>query len=279
MKKSFTIVTPNYNMGYSLAETIESVLRNKGPEDKYFVIDGGSSDNSLEIIQRYDSKLDGWVSEPDRGYADAVAKGFRLAKSDYQCWINCGDLLLPGALDEARSRLETHHVDLVFGDDFYIDEKGRVLQISNGCVGDLAAMMLYGGWTPLQDACFWRSSLYEKVGGIDPERRYAADYDLFLRMSLAGTSQYVPVVFSAFRRHKGQTSALYAEEYQRERENCRQRELLAVNIGALKRLALGAFFWLKVRLRARMNTRNRKLDNLVGADVATLSCVNFGGGR
>lgn len=276
--QSFAIVTPNYNMAAYLAQTIESVLSNMRAGDQYFIIDGGSTDGSLEIIRQYASHLTGWISEKDGGYADALAKGFARSAADYQCWINCGDLLLPGALDEAREKLSATGADLVFGDDLYIDEKGTILQVTNGQTDDLANMMLYGGWTPLQDACYWRRALYEKVGGIDPGQRYAADYDLFLRMSLTGICKSVPSVFSAFRRHAGQTSNLHAAGYSKEREQCRQRELRRLNVGGLQGLLPSHFYKWKVRWRARMNSRNCELNHLVGTEVTEMQCTPFGEG-
>ena len=262
-------------MAEYLAETIESVLVNLRPGDEYFVIDGGSSDSSLEVIQRYADRITGWVSEPDRGYADALRKGFERSNAGYQCWINSGDLLLSGALAAASEHLATTGADMIFGDDLYIDENGRVLQVSNGQVDDLLAMMLYGGWTPLQDACYWRRSLYEKVGGIDPLQRYAADYDLFLRMSLNGICQYVPTIFSAFRRHTAQTSNVNAKEYQRERERCRRRELDRFSKGSWCQVSLNAVYWWKVRWRARMAGRKNNMAQLIGEDVAGLRCQPF----
>ena len=259
-------------MGEYLAETIESVLVNLRPGDEYFVIDGGSSDSSVDVIRRYADRITGWVSEADRGYADALRKGFERSDADYQCWINSGDLLLSGALAAASERLASTGADMIFGDDLYIDENGRVLQVSNGQVDDLLAMMLYGGWTPLQDACYWRRSLYEKIGGIDPAQRYAADYDLFLRMSLNGNCQYAPAIFSAFRRHVGQTSNVHAKGYQQEREQCRRRELDRFSDGFWRQLSLNAVYWWKAHWRARIQGQKHNIPRLIGANIANLHC-------
>ncbi len=276
---NFTVITPNFNMAGYLAETIESVLINLRPGDEYFIVDGGSSDGSLDIIRLYEHRISGWVSEKDKGYADALIKGFSRSTGKYQCWINCGDLILPGALDEARTCLEESGADMIFGDDLYIDEHGDVLQVSNGRVSDLTLMMLYGGWTPLQDACFWRRSLYEEIGGIDSNQRYAADFDLFLRMSLAGDCRYVPTIFSAFRRHEGQTSHAHAEGYQRERESCRQRELALCASPSLRSTLLGMRYWVQKIWRARMQSRRRDLPELIGRNVAGIKvqpCAGVG---
>ncbi len=271
MRWSFTVVTPNYNMGEYLAPTIESVLRNLGPSDEYFIIDGGSSDSSMDVIQSYEARLTGWVSEPDAGYADAVAKGFRKAGGNYLCWLNSGDLLLEGALDKARAALQQTGADLIFGDDLMIDESSKVVQVTNGHTDDLRKMMLYAGWTPLQESCFWTRAFYERVGGIDPTIKYAADYDLFLRMSLVGRCQYQSAIFGAFRRHEGQLSMSKIALYNAERKRCRARELDAFPSNALLPL-IKAYYWFKVRWRVRMQAQKRNMYHLLGRSVWDVAC-------
>ena len=161
-----SVVTPSFNMGRYLEGTIASVFANLRVGDEYFVIDGGSTDESVDVLKRNAQQITGWVSEPDNGYADAIAKGFARASGDILCWINAGDLYLTGAFDTVRKLFEKD-ADLIFGDDFYVDEDSKVLAFSRGWVPDLRAATLYGGWTPLQDACFWRRDLYQRVGGID----------------------------------------------------------------------------------------------------------------
>lgn len=275
IRGSFTVVTPSMNMGRYLAETIESVAENLRAGDEYYVIDGGSSDQSLQIIRSYDQALTGWVSEPDNGYAHALRKGFDSCRTDFMCWINAGDLLLPGALDHARSALEESGADCIFGDDFYIDDASRVISFSRGYVRSLQRAMYYGGWTPLQDACFWRRTLYERVGGINRDLRYAADYDLFLRFSGNGICKYVPQAFSAFRRHAEQKSIGGAKSYARERAACRRRELSRLQDTALRKALLSAYYWIYVRFRARVLHRLWDLPALRGVPVASLTAGSY----
>jgi glycosyltransferase involved in cell wall biosynthesis len=272
MPGSFTVVTPNYNMGEYLARTIESVLRNLRPGDQYFVIDGGSTDNSVEIIRSYEKQLSGWVSEPDRGYADAIAKGFSRATGEYMCWINCGDLLLDGALDEASKYLAASGAGMIYGDDFYIDEDDRVIFQSSGRMPSLKNMMLLGGWTPLQDACFWSRALYEKVGGIDARLKYAADYDFFLRMSLAGHCAYAPILFSAFRRHGGQKSIQGQQAYKAERRQSARAALARSGAAGIGSLLVQPFFWLLARLRSRVLYERYRSMRHAGEPVRQLAC-------
>lgn len=252
---SFSVVTPNYNMAYFLPETIESVLSNLRQGDEYFVIDGGSTDGSIEIIRRYESELTGWVSEADNCYADALGKGFQRCTGEFLCWINSGDLLLKGALQAGRQALMKMKADLIFGDDVYIDEEGKVILYSRGYVRSLRHMMLYGGWTPLQDACFWRHSLYNSIGGMNPRLKYAADYDFFLRASWAGKCLYVGKVFSAFRRHQGQKSFVDSPLYEAERESCRKQVLGQLGGCTLRRLIFQSYYWFLVRWRYHIARR------------------------
>ncbi|QWD07836.1 glycosyltransferase [Polynucleobacter paneuropaeus] len=259
VSNSFAIVTANFNMGLSLEETIKSVIANMEAGDQYYIVDGGSEDNSLDIIRKYQSHLAGWISEKDQGYADAIAKGFKNTESTFQCWINSGDLFLPGALHMARNILQNSSVDFIFGDDLYIDQAGKVIQVTNGYVSDLRSYMLYGGWTPLQDACFWRKDLYEKVGGINSDLKNAADYDLFLRMALQGKCEYTPIIFSAFRKHDGQKSINNVNEYKRERSNSRRIQL--DEIYARKpfyKKFITFIYWFKVRWRVRVFEKKSK---------------------
>lgn len=244
-------------MGRYLPETIESVLRNLRPGDEYFIIDGGSTDDSGDVIRRYESHLSGWISEADRGYADAIAKGFSRGSGELFAWVNSGDLLLSGALDCARRFLADPKVDMVFGDDYYIAEDSTVLFRSHGGTRNLRNMMLHGGWTPLQDACYWRRSLYERVGGINPDTKYAADFELFLKFALSGNCLYAPVAFSTFRRHSGQVSVNGARHYRDERRAILRRMGERTASSVLLRAAY--YVWLRVRNRVLQRYWNSRV--------------------
>jgi glycosyltransferase involved in cell wall biosynthesis len=272
---SFAVVTPCMNMAPYLPATIESVLANLRPGDEFFVIDGGSTDESAEIVRSYSERLSGWASESDRGYADALAKGFARSSGEFLCWINAGDLLLAGALDAARDALAQTGSDMIFGDDFYIDEDSKVISFSRGYVADLRQAMLYGGWTPLQDACFWRRSLYDRAGGIDPNIKHAADYDLFLRFATAGQATYVPMAFSAFRRHGGQKSISGAAAYQRERRALRARELARAGESSLGARLNVLRHEVGVRWRVHVSQRRWRRDDLRGRPIASLACAQY----
>ncbi len=261
-------------MAAYLEDTIKSVIANLRRGDEYFIIDGGSTDGSADIIRRYEGQIAGWVSERDAGYADALAKGFARASGDILCWINAGDMYLSGALDAARELL-TGDLDMIFGDDFYIDEDNKVLSYSHGWVPVLRLATLYGGWTPLQDACFWRRGLYQKIGGIDRSLRYAADYDLFLRMALAGRADYVPLTFSAFRRHAGQKSVSGSAAYEDERGRVRAREIGAYRSAPVLKVLYRGINRIAMSARARLAPLAWRRPDLVGKLVTSLPCAAY----
>jgi glycosyltransferase involved in cell wall biosynthesis len=269
-----SVVTPSFNMALYLEDTIKSVIGNLRPGDEYYVIDGGSTDGSVDIIRRHEGSFTGWVSESDTGYADALAKGFARASGDILCWINAGDMYLSGAFDAARRSLASD-VDMIFGDDFYIDEGNKVLSYSRGWVPDLRMATLFGGWTPLQDACFWRRSLYQKIGGIDRSLQYAADYDLFLRMALAGRSGYVPTTFSAFRRHLGQKSISGSAAYHAERLRVRAREISAYRSGPVLKAFNRGINRAAMSARARLAPLAWRRPDLAGRLVMSLPCAAY----
>ena len=269
-----SVVTPSFNMAPYLEDTIASVIGNLRAGDEYFVIDGGSTDGSVDIIRRHERSLTGWISEKDAGYADALAKGFARATGDILCWINASDMYLAGALDAARGLLAGDH-DMVFGDDFCIDEENRVLFYSHGWVPDLRMATLYGGWTPLQDACFWRRDLYQKIGGIDGSLQFAADYDLFLRMADAGRTGYVPLTFSAFRRHAGQKSISGLVAYNVERRRARAREIDACGSAPVLKAFYCGINRVAMSARARLAPLLWRRPDLVGQLVTTLPCASY----
>jgi glycosyltransferase involved in cell wall biosynthesis len=267
-----SVVTPSFNMARFLGDTIASVLANLGPGDEYFIIDGGSTDGSREIIERHAQRLTGWVSEADRGYAHALAKGFDRATGEVLCWVNASDLLLPGALEAVRKVMAAHPVDMIYGDIFDVDEEANVISRSSGRMPWLKYYMLYGGGAPWQVGCFWRREAYRAVGGIRPEMRLAADYDFFLRLSVARPVRYVPLVLGAHRHHTGQLSIAQAEEYREERLAIRRALVQQQGQSVLTRLALTFIFWPYVRIRARAAMLSSRRDPLRGMPLAGLRC-------
>ena len=200
-KPLVSIITPSFNQAQFLEETIRSVLDQDYPNLEYWIIDGGSSDGSLEIIQRYAQRLAGWVSEPDRGQTDALNKGFGWARGEILAWLNSDDTYLPGAVSEAvQSLLQNPDVGMVYGDANLIDEHGQLLGSFPAAQTDYARLRRGYVHIPQQSA-FFRASLWKQVGPLDPSFYFAMDYDLWVRLAKVSRLLYVPRRWANFRLH------------------------------------------------------------------------------
>lgn len=203
-----SIVTPSFNQARFLEATIQSVLGQEYPRLEYMIVDGGSTDGSLEVIKKYAGRLAWWVSEKDQGQTDAINKGFARARGEIFAWLNSDDTYEPGALHAAADYLGTHPaVGLVYGDANFIDESGRVIGRFAAAQTDLRR--LRRGYVHIpQQAAFFRGDLWRSLGPLDPSFYFAMDYDLWVR--LAGRSQirYVQQTWANFRLHSaGKTLA------------------------------------------------------------------------
>lgn len=196
-----SIVTPSYNQGAFLEETIRSVLSQQYPHVEYWIIDGGSSDGSVEIIKKYADHLAGWVSEPDQGQADAINKGFHMVRGEIVTWINSDDVYRPQAIENAVRALQSHpEVGFVYSDVDSIDANGELfnrMHYDQWQLLDLMTFKILG-----QPSVFFRRSVLEDAGGLDASYHYLLDHHLWLRMALKTQMKYVPgQVWSAARMH------------------------------------------------------------------------------
>jgi glycosyltransferase involved in cell wall biosynthesis len=179
-----SIVTPSYNQGRFLRRTIDSVLGQDYPHIDYLVIDGGSSDESVAILQEYGKRF-AWVSEPDRGQTDAINKGLARARGDIFAYLNSDDVLLPGAVAAVvRYFREQPEWDLIYGNAYFIDVEDRVL--GNYPTAAYSFARLLESCCICQPAAFWRRRIAERVGPFDAELHFAMDYDYWMRIDRAG---------------------------------------------------------------------------------------------
>jgi glycosyltransferase involved in cell wall biosynthesis len=199
-----SIVTPSFNQGQFLEETMLSVLEQDYPNIEYIVIDGASQDNSVEIIRKYADRLAYWVSEPDKGQTEAINKGFAQAHGEILAWINSDDTYSPGAFREAVTFLQSQAVvGAVYSDLHFIDESGRVVGQFPAAQTDLRR--LRHGYVHIpQPATFFRADLWRQVGPLDDSFFFAMDYDLWVRLAQVSQLQYLPGrVWANFRLHAG----------------------------------------------------------------------------
>lgn len=194
-----SIVTCSYQQGRTLDATIRSVLDQDYPALEYFVIDGGSSDQSLDVIRRHGHALTGWVSEPDEGQTHALIKGFARSTGVLQGWLCSDDLLVPGTLRQVGNFFARHpDVDAVYGDALWIDAQGRYLRPKREMRFNRFALMFDHNYIA-QPSMFWRASLFRKVGGLDARFDLAMDSDLWERFSRHTRIAHVPAWWSCMR--------------------------------------------------------------------------------
>lgn len=192
---TISVITPSFNQGRFLEETIRSVALQGYPATEHIIIDGGSKDESVEVIQRYERWVSFWVSEPDRGQSDAINKGFARAKGDILCWLNSDDLLEPGALRRAARKLrDGRNGAFALGDAIMITEDGapfgalRPFRPSFSTLVNHPRLHAVKGlmFMPAQPAVFWRREVYDTLAGLDENLVYAMDLDYWLRALEAG---------------------------------------------------------------------------------------------
>ena len=208
-------MTPSYNQAAYLEQTLTSVLEQDYPRLEYFVVDGASTDGSVEIIRKYADKLAWWVSEKDSGQAEAINKGFSRAKGEIIAWLNSDDYYLPGAISAAvKTFQENPDAVLVYGNMLAVDEHGQtinLLKYNQLTLEDLLCFQIIG-----QPAVFFRREALEKAGDLDITYHCFLDHHLWLRIALQGEILHVDETWAAARYHAEAKNRAKAAEFGRE---------------------------------------------------------------
>jgi GT2 family glycosyltransferase len=210
-----SIVTPSFNQASYLEQTILSVLNQDYPRIESIVIDGASTDDSVEIIKKYASRLAYWVSEKDKGQADAINKGFARATGEVVAWLNSDDYYLPGAVSAAVKAFEENpNVVLVYGNLLAVDEHGKTfntLTYKQLTLEDLLCFQIIG-----QPAVFIRRSALDKTNGLDPTFHFMLDHYLWLQLAQHGPILHVDQIWAAARYHPAAKNRAQPVEFGRE---------------------------------------------------------------
>lgn len=194
-----SIVTPSYNQGQYIDETIKSVLAQDYPNIEYIVIDGGSTDNTVEILKSYGERVR-WISEKDNGQTDAIKKGFELSSGEIITWLNSDDVFLPTAVSKAVDFFKRNpEAALVYGKSYYIDSGGKRVGEYPTRPFDLKLLPEFN--FICQPSAFFTRDAYTSVGGLDAKLHYGMDYDLWSKLSKEYVLGYIDDYLSLYRLH------------------------------------------------------------------------------
>lgn len=218
-----TIITPSFNQGHFIKETIDSVLKQKYPNLEYWVIDGGSTDDTVKILKSYGKKIQ-WVSEKDSGQTHAINKGLARSTGDIIAYLNSDDVFLPNTLFTVAGYFVGHpDAQWLTGDYYIIDEKGTKIQ--SFVVEYKKLLRMFSSFTLLsianyiiQPSTFWRADVVKKIGTFNQKLRYCMDFDYWMRLYQRYPLHVVDTPFSLFRIHaasKGGSQYIkqFAEEH------------------------------------------------------------------
>jgi glycosyltransferase involved in cell wall biosynthesis len=241
--KLVSIITPSYNQAPYLEQTIQSVLGQDYPRIEYIVVDGASTDDSFEIIKKYNDRLAYWISEKDSGQAEAINKGFARAKGEILAWLNSDDYYLPDTISAVVKCFEENpDVVMVYGDMLAVDgdrQTINVLKYKQLSLQDLLCFQIIG-----QPSVFFRRSALEKTGLLDTSFHFMLDHHLWIRLAQQGRILYVPQVWSAARYHAQAKNRARAAEFGREAfrvlDWAKTQPVLAEVVSGVERRALAS---------------------------------------
>ena len=201
MNPLVSIITPSYNQGKFIRETIESVLSQDYDNIEYIIVDGVSTDNSLDIIQEYEGKLT-YISEKDNGQSDAINKGFKMAHGEIVAWLNSDDVYEPHCISRAVEEFKKNtKLGLVYGDGYILDEHSNKIKVFE-YTQEFDYWKLVNFWDYImQPATFFRKEMLQKIGYLDVSLHYCMDWDLWIKLAAVSEVKYVPELFACSREY------------------------------------------------------------------------------
>jgi glycosyltransferase involved in cell wall biosynthesis len=222
VKPLVSIITPSFNQSQYLEVAIRSVLNQDYPHIEYIVMDGGSTDGSVDILKKYDTQLDYWRSESDQGQADAINQGLGMAKGEIVAWINSDDAYMPGAISEAVRALEQFpRAGMVYGDGIMVGSELEVLDKHFYPQLDLVDLLSFD--VLLQPAVFMRKYVLDEVGYLDPIYNLILDHELWVRIASRYPIKHVSSFWALERTHHQAKTIALSEQFVSEAERMIQR--------------------------------------------------------
>jgi glycosyltransferase involved in cell wall biosynthesis len=273
-----SVVMPSFNQARFIERSLLSVLDQHYPNLELIVIDGGSSDGTVDIIRKYESRLAYWISEPDKGQSDALNRGFARASGEIYGWLNSDDLYMPMALHRvAEALLRNSGKSIVYGDWLTIDANDRVFEHEFAFDFNLNQFK-YEGFHINAQAAFWRRDVHRRFGGFDPDLHRTMDYQMLLAFGInEGETAFlrIPEALGCFRRHEDQKTqgfgAQVADEHRRLAERYGYADKYAAK-GAARRstyrlrrawwyLRRGGLGYVLKKLRGEATTRESSINS------------------
>jgi len=255
-----SIVTPSYNQGQFVEETIRSVLLQGYPNLEYIIIDGGSTDGSVDIIRKYEPWLAYWMSEPDRGQAQAVNKGWHRATGEVLAWLNSDDVYMPGAISQVVKAFQDHPDAIaVVGSCAMTDAERNVTGYKRAGKHGLdlnPVRILVGGSAPAQPAIFIASHVPTAIGDLNESLYYTLDWEYWLRMGMHYSQDRIVLlesVLAEWRAGEGTKTSLGAGCGERERRRVLDQIYadpdLSTDLRALDDRAYGNTYWRQAQVQ------------------------------
>ena len=228
-----SLVTPVWNSGKYIEQTIRSVLAQSYPNLEYFIVDGGSTDGTLDIIRKYEAELSGWISEPDKGMYDALNKGFARTAGEIMGWISATDQLQLGGLSVVGSVFrDLPPVEWITGRPTLINEQGMTISVLGQTRWSRMRFLAGANRVIQQESTYWRRSLWERAGShTDSSRRNGADFELWVRFFRHAQIYPVDALIGGFRLHEDSLFLQNVEECYRIYEDYIDAELESAPYG------------------------------------------------
>jgi glycosyltransferase involved in cell wall biosynthesis len=219
---ALSVITPSRNSAEFLEDALLSVVCQQGPRVEHIVVDGASTDNTVDILKRFSQVQ--WISEPDQGQSDAINKGFLHATGDLMGWLNADDYYLPGGLEAiARAGQEHPEADVIYGDCVFVDSAGKIVRSKVEHAFDPAILMYFGCYIP-STSTFIRRRVIESGSLLNCDYRVCMDFEYFARLAHAGCKfHYVPRFIAAFRWHGCNVSLKEVDRRAEERHKVQRR--------------------------------------------------------